>query len=237
MRPDGPLESGAQTCHRDLTFSADICRAYTSGMKSDVFSELKRRILLAEYRPGQALQEQELAREFGVSRTPIREAFIRLEAEGLVVMVHGRGVYVSETSVRDLKEACELRLHLDALVGKLVPERITSEELASMREIVERMERETDPAALRALDLEFHDLVDHATHNELLGQTSEQLRSKVARIWDLSVPAGQDRYFAGIASEFGGFVRAVERKDGDECVRILRAHLARYIDEILAISR
>jgi DNA-binding GntR family transcriptional regulator len=205
-------------------------------MNSDVFTQLRRRILLAECRPGQALQEQELAREFGVSRTPIREAFIRLQAEGLVVMVHGRGVRVSETSVRELKEACELRHHLDGLVGKLVPERITPEELASMGELLKRMKGETEPAALRALDLEFHEAIDRATHNELLRVTLEGLRNKVARTWDLSVPAGKDRYFGGIEKEFGEFVKAVERKDGEECTRILRAHLARYIDQILAIS-
>jgi DNA-binding GntR family transcriptional regulator len=205
-------------------------------MNSDVFTQLRRRILLAECRPGQALQEQELAREFGVSRTPIREAFIRLQAEGLVVMVHGRGVRVSETSVRELKEACELRHHLDGLVGKLVPERITPEELASMGELLKRMKGETEPAALRALDLAFHEAIDRATHNELLRETLEGLRNKVARTWDLSVPAGKDRYFGGIENEFGEFVKAVERKDGEECTRILRAHLARYIDQILAIS-
>ncbi len=205
-------------------------------MNLDVFAELKRRILLAECRPGQALQEQELAREFGVSRTPIREALIRLQAEGLVVMVHGRGVHVSETSVRELKEACELRHHLDALVGKLVPERITDEEVASMKDLLRRMQGETSTSALRALDLEFHEAIDRATHNEILRATLEGLRNKVARTWDLSVPAGKDRYFAGIEKEFGGFLRAVERKDSEECTRILRAHLARYIDQILAIN-
>lgn len=206
-------------------------------MNSDVFAELKRRILLAEYRPGQALQEQELAHEFGVSRTPIREALIRLQAEGLVVMVHGRGVHVSETSVRELKEACELRHHLDGLVGKLVPERITPEELASLKRLVGVMKGKTETAELRALDLQIHEAIDRATHNELLRATLESLRNKVARIWDLSVPAGKDRYFAGIEKEFGQFAKAVERKDGEECTRILRAHLARYIDQILAISR
>lgn len=205
-------------------------------MNSDVFAELKRRILLAEYRPGQSLQEQELASEFGVSRTPIREALIRLQAEGLVVMVHGRGVHVSETSVRELKEAFELRHHLDGLVGKLVPERITPEELAAMKRLLGKMEGETEPSALRALDLAFHEAIDRASHNDLLRVTLEGLRNKVARVWDLSVPAGKDRYFAGIEQEFGQFVKAVERKDGEECARILRAHLARYIDQILAIS-
>jgi DNA-binding GntR family transcriptional regulator len=202
----------------------------------DVFAELKRRILLAEFRPGQALQEQDLAREFGVSRTPIREALIRLQAEGLVVMVRGRGVHVSETSVRELKEACELRRHLDGLVGKLVPERITPEELAGMKRLLSEMKGETQTATLRALDLEFHEAIDRATHNDLLRATLEDLRNKVARTWDLAVPAGKDLYFAGIEKEFGEFVRAVERKDGDECTRILHAHLARYIDQILAIS-
>jgi DNA-binding GntR family transcriptional regulator len=205
-------------------------------MNADVFSQLKQRILLAECRPGQALHEHELAEEFGVSRTPIREAFIRLQAEGLVVMVRGRGVHVSETSVRELKEACELRHHLDGLVGKLVPERITPGELASMRQLLKRMGGETEPAALRALDLEFHELIDRATHNDLLRTTLEGLRNKVARTWDLSVPAGNDRYFSGIEKEFSEFLKAVERKDGEECARILRAHLARYIDQILAIS-
>lgn len=203
---------------------------------NDVFARLKQRILLAEYRPGQALQEQELAEEFGVSRTPIREALIRLEAEGLVVMVRGRGVRVGEPSVRELKEACELRHHLDGLVGKLVPERITPEELEAMKRLLRRMKGVKETATLRALDLEFHEMIDRATHNDLLQQALHGLRNKVTRIWDLSVPAGKDRYFAGIEREFGDFVKAVERRDGEECTRILRAHLARYIDQILAIS-
>ncbi len=205
-------------------------------MNVDVFAQLKQRILLAEYRPGQALQEQELALEFGVSRTPIREALIRLQAEGLVVMVRGRGVHVGEPSVRDLKEACELRHHLDGLVGKLVPERITPDEHESMKRLLKQMKATKETSELRALDLAFHEAIDRATHNELLRQTLEALRNKVARIWDLSVPAGKDRYFAGIPKEFGEFVKAVERKDSEECTRILRAHLARYIDQILAIS-
>ncbi|MEW5825710.1 MAG: GntR family transcriptional regulator [Candidatus Bipolaricaulota bacterium] len=204
-------------------------------MVCDVYGQLKRRILLAEYRPGQSLHEQELAQEFGVSRTPIREAFIRLQAEGWVVMAKGRGVRVSEPSVRELKEACELRHQLDGFVGKLVPERVTPEELAGMKALLQRMRSETEAAELRALDLAFHEAMDRATHNELLRQTLEGLRQRMTRVWDLAVPAGQDRYFAGIADEFTALVKAIERKDGEECTRILRAHLARYIDQIIAI--
>ena len=60
-------------------------------MDNGIYDALKRRIVLLEYEPGQVLREKDLIREFGVSRTPVREALIRLETEGLVRIVPNQG--------------------------------------------------------------------------------------------------------------------------------------------------
>jgi len=205
-------------------------------MRNELYDTLKHRIVHLDYKPGQALQEMELAEEFGVSRTPIREAFIRLEAEGLVGVERGRGIHVSEVSFRNLKDSFEVRSHLAGLVGRLVPERATKQEIAALRSLLKQVEEETNPARLRELDMAFHHLVNRATHNECLCDVLERMRNQVTRIWDANVPEGDDHYFAGIGAEFRAFLKGAERRDGSECTEVLRAHLARFIDEIISFA-
>jgi len=70
-------------------------------MNKRIYSEIKRRIVFLDYRPGQILYTKQLMEEFGVSLTPIREVLICLEAEELVYMVPNRGAYVREVSFKD----------------------------------------------------------------------------------------------------------------------------------------
>jgi len=206
-------------------------------MRQDVYEELKRRIVQLEFRPGEALQELDLAQEFGVSRTPVREAFVRLEAEGLVRTIRGRGAYVTEVSLQQVRDAFEIQDHLAPLLARLLVERATLDEIARMRELVDAMRAQSDAIALRGIDLAFHQVLDRATHNVLLASTLERLRNQISRVWDSNVPAGEDHYFVAVAGEFAALVAAIERKDAQECTRILRAHAARFIEEILSFWR
>jgi len=205
-------------------------------MRDDVYDELKRRIVDLEVRPGEVLHEKELAEAFSVSRTPIREALIRLESDGLVKVSRGRGAYVTEVSLRNVQESYEIRSSLSELVGRLTVMRATESELAEMDQLLARIEEETDAAALRTLDMAFHDLVNAATHNAMLMQTLARLRNQVSRVWDTNIPTGEDHYFSGIHAEFSALVAAIRAKDAVEVARILRAHLTRLINEIIGFS-
>ena len=205
-------------------------------MRDDVYEELKRRIVELDFKPGQVLHEKDLAETFSVSRTPIREALIRLESDGLVKVSRGRGAYVTEVSLRKLKEAFEIRSHLATLVGRLAVARASDGEIAAMDELLARIEAETEAAPLRSLDMTFHDLVNAATHNAMLAETLARMRNQVSRVWDTNIPAGEDHFFSGIHEEFSDLVAAVKAKDDNGVADVLRRHLSRLIGEIVGFS-
>ncbi len=85
---------------------------YSSSMGNDLLFELRERIVSPEFTGGAALNEKVLAEEFSVSRTPVREALIRLKEEGLVSSSPGRGFYVKDIGIREFRELSEIRWSL-----------------------------------------------------------------------------------------------------------------------------
>lgn len=205
-------------------------------MRRDIYQELKQRIVELDLKPGDTLHEKGLSEEFSVSRTPIREALIRLESDGLVKVTAGRGAHVAEISLRHLKESYEIRLHLAGLVGRLIVAHATESELAELDQMVQHIEAASDATALRRLDLTFHDLINHATHNMLLAEYLRRLRDRFSRVWDTSISAGADDYFVRIHEEFSLILAAVREKKSEEVIDLLRAHLTRFVDEIIGFS-
>jgi len=195
-----------------------------------IYTEIKKRIVLLDYEPGQLLREKDLIEEFGVSRTPVREALIRLEAEGLVRIFPNQGTIVSEVSFQQLKDVFEIRSFLVRLTGQLAAARITGDELDHMRALIDRMKAEKDPKALMRLDSELHDLINQATRNEVLVKILGMLRDQAVRIWTFS--RSGDDYYRAIPEEFEELRNALERRDEEESARILEKHTRRFIEHI-----
>lgn len=195
-----------------------------------VYRKLKERIVFLDYEPGQALREKELMQEFGVSRTPVREALIRLEVEGLVRIFPNQGTIVSDVSFQNLKDVIEIRYFLVRLTAQLAAARITQEELRQMREHIGRMRSEGDPKVLMRLDSEMHDLINKATKNEMLVRMLASLRDQSVRIWTFS--PSDDEYLGNMAQEFELLADALERRDEEESARILEQHARGFIEHI-----
>ena len=196
----------------------------------NLYEELKKRIVLLDYEPGQVLREKELLEEFGVSRTPVREALIRLEMDGLVRILPNLGTIVSEVSFQQLKDVIEVRSHLILLAGELAAARITKEELRELRSLIEQMEREDSPKLLMELDTKAHDLINQAAKNEMLVKMLGQLRDLVVRIWTYFPTA--DDYYQGLSREFEELEAALQKGDQKESARLLEKHTQRFIDHI-----
>lgn len=93
--------------------------------EQEICETMRDRIAFLEYQPGKVLREGELVKEFDCSRTPIREAFIRLNDAGLVNIIPKSGTYVSEVSFNDLKENYKVRKYLIKLAGELAAKNVT----------------------------------------------------------------------------------------------------------------
>lgn len=197
---------------------------------ASLYDELKKRIVLLDYEPGQVLREKELIEEFGVSRTPVREALIRLETDGLVRILPNLGTIVSEVSFQQLKDVIEVRSHLILLSGQLAAARITKQELEELHGLIEQMKQEKDPKLLMDLDTRAHDLVNQASKNEMLVNMLGQLRDLVVRIW-FYFPTN-DEYYHGLSEEFEELEAALQAGNQEASARLLEKHTQRFIDHI-----
>ena len=106
--------------HRDRGQRRTGCRRRAGG-STGCITRSARRICLLDYPPGMRLSEEAMAREFGVSRTPLRRVLGRLETEGLVQSVHGVGTMVTDVDIDELAQVFALRLELAELAGTLDP--------------------------------------------------------------------------------------------------------------------
>ncbi len=197
---------------------------------SEVYCQLRQRILLGDLPPGQALQEHGLAKEFGVSRTPIREALIRLEADGLVRIVPKQGVYVTEVSHDVFRKAYEVRYYLIGMAGQLAAQRITEPELEELDGVIKRLREASEVKDIQALDMEFHDDVNCGTHNGLLAEALQRVRSFMPRVW-VSTHADRE-YFLETVAEHEQIVAALKERDGTKAAALLQSHIGRYRDYI-----
>ena len=198
--------------------------------ETPVYKELKKQIILLEHSPGAVLREKELMGAFGVSRTPVREALMRLEMEGLVRIIPNVGTIVAEVSFQKLKDVFEVRSHLVALSGQLAALRITDDELARIHERIEAMKKTNDPKTLMHIDGELHTIINGATKNEVLINILKNLHDQAVRIWTFS--AVDADYWNDFIGEFEEIAAALEQHDGEETANLLEIHTRRFVENI-----
>lgn len=202
-----------------------------------IHRSLRDRICMLDYPPGTQLGEEELAEEFGVSRTPIRRVLGRLEAEGLVQRRHGVGTLVLDVDIRALEQVYRLRIELAGLMGRLAPMRCTPEGLAMLREHLARCERlaqSPDPAVFTQLNMDFSVTLYGMIGNAPLREISERLYFQTSRIWLKSVPR------LNLADEIEVFRRqiidviaALEIEDHPAVGDICRGHISMSFTRML----
>ena len=197
---------------------------------SEVYCKLLNRILVGDIAPGGALQENALAAEFGVSRTPIREALIRLEADGLVRIVPKQGVYVTEITHQAYRNAFEVRYNMLSIAGQLAAQRISDEEIAKLREIATETTRLQEPREIKLKDMEFHTYLNCATHNPMLAESLRRLSYFMPRLETLT-PADV-AYFRSIGADLLEIVDALSARDATRTASLLQAHITRYREHI-----
>ena len=149
------------------------------GLGIQIAESLKKAILEGEYRGGEQLAEQELQQRFGVSRSPLREAFRELEKLGLVEIIPRRGSFVKRITKKDIEDNFPVRAALEGLAAKMAVANLTGTVLAQMDAALGRMEeaaRIEDIQAYYTHHLVFHDIFIRAAGNELLQLTLEKIR-------------------------------------------------------------
>lgn len=152
-----------------------------------IYKAIRERICLLEYAPGTVLNEGQLADEFEVSRTPIRNVLQRLNYEGLLKTRNGVGTIVSEVDIKTFKDIYALRMSLAESMGELSPVTPTPATIEAIKKLRTRAERLRDgPKELTAyarLCNELHELIIEQIGNKALREMTDLLYYRAARTW------------------------------------------------------
>lgn len=193
------------------------------------YTRLREQIISGTLKPGARITEPELAADLGLSRTPIREALRRLEAEALVQALNNGGTIVTPLDADSVQHIGLLRSRIESLLARQATLRISEEELAELERIVKLGHRlvDDDEEVLR-LGKEFHQIINRASEN-IWGQAMlRQIIGHVDRVRSLST-ANPGRSEVAVA-EHDRIFRALQSRDPDLVEQEVRGHIERGLD-------
>jgi DNA-binding GntR family transcriptional regulator len=188
--------------------------------------EIEEMIAVGALRPGQHLDETELAERFGVSRTPIRETLIQLSTMGLVVIRPRRGAIVAELGPQQLVEMFEVMSELEATCGRLAARRMTPAEQATLVAAHKACQEALDaqePDAYYYKNEVFHEAIYAGSHNQFLIEQTRALYRRLRPYRRLQLRV-RNR-LAKSYDEHDGVVQAIVSGDGERAAMLLREHV------------
>ncbi len=149
--------------------------------KEKVYSEIKEKILTGQLQGGQQIRAGEIAKTYGVSGTPVREALIQLEGEGYVTYEPYKGAVVRTVSKKEVREIFQVRSVLECLALETALKRMTPEEYGEAMALAEKGMKEKDPTKLSAINWEFHSYVYKKADMPKLYRIIDSLRAPIVR--------------------------------------------------------
>lgn len=154
-------------------------------LREKILETIRDAILKGDLKPGEKVAEPELAERFGISRTPIREAFRQLESEGYLTVIPRKGAVVAALSERDVKEFYAVKSTLEGYAAELAAQNLTEKELAKLESINERLKQlasEGDVKSFYKIHNEFHETFLKAADNSKLHELITHLGKKFSRL-------------------------------------------------------
>ncbi|MGA9774428.1 MAG: GntR family transcriptional regulator [Candidatus Dormiibacterota bacterium] len=200
------------------------------------YDAMKRAIMAMRIYDGQEelrLDERRLAHDLGISRTPVREALLRLQHEGLVRTVPRRGVFVVRKSKAEIVEVVLASAALEGMAGRLAASRASDAQIASVRtqfDDVIRHPSKLDLEQYSALNLQFHQYIVDLAHSEMLSELVETLKIHMRAIRARTMGDGNRMKRSPV--EHQRIVEALEARDADALEREIRHHGISLADHV-----
>lgn len=183
-------------------------------------------VAIGKLLPGQHLDETVLAEQFGVSRTPIREALNQLDSMGIVIIRPRRGAFVAEVGPQQLIEMFEVMAEFEAMCGRLAARRMTPLEHAALSAAhlaCKAARDEADPDAYFYLNEAFHEQIYAGSHNDFLAEQARALHRRLRPYRRLQLRV-RDRV-KNSYDEHAAVVAAIIAGDGERTVELMRSHI------------
>lgn len=199
----------------------------------EITAVLRERIYSNYYAPGARLRQEHMCAELGISRTPLREAFRRLEQEGLLRTEPGKGARVVTGDVDTLVAAYQLRAVVDGLAARLVAEGPHHARTHELSQAIDLQKRALDPWDAREYsnwNVAFHERISRLTGNEFVQGQSSLIRM-TAQVFTPVAVLNRDSAVRAIG-EHTAILHAIEAGDGGRAEHLARAHIEQTIAEL-----
>ncbi len=200
-------------------------------LSDKVFLTLRDRIVKLEYPPETRLSEEALCQEFKVSRTPLREALHQLAAMNLIQTIPRYGTIVKPININEVRNAYEVKVHLESLAGFLAAQRITPDQIEKLKAILDAYRLAAKQGDITTgKDVQFHEAVYEATHNDVLESSLKNLTSRCIRLCRLLIPQhlGVEPKIATLAEIYDALVAG----DCELSSKLCQQHSQHYLDLI-----
>jgi DNA-binding GntR family transcriptional regulator len=208
-------------------------RASGVSARDQVYLSLRESIVSAELQPGRRLSENELADRLGVSRTPVREALVRLRDERLVAIVPQLGTFVTLISNDGVADAAFVREALECAAIRLATASAREEDLAELQANLvaqDRAHEAGDADAFDRLDDALHHSICEASGHEIAWTLSRRANGHLDRVRRLSLP--DPAYLGEMVDEHREVVAAIAARDADRAEQLLRHHLRMVLSSL-----
>ncbi len=204
-------------------------RETTSSLLDAAYEQIKHRITICAFRPGDYLNEAEISTMLGIGRTPVHQALDRLMVEGLVQVMPRKGIIVKPVSLDEVLQTIEVRLLNESYCVRLAADRASAGEMDELTSILERARMELasrDGERLMRLDREFHGALARSARNPVLADLLGRLHDRSLRFWILSLTT--PGHHLSVHEQHLAILAAIRDRDPDGAEQAMRAHIEAF---------
>jgi GntR family transcriptional regulator, rspAB operon transcriptional repressor len=203
-------------------------------IRHKIYAHLRERLLSGELPPHAHLVEAKIAKEIGISRTPVREALHSLELEGLIESIPRVGYIVKPISEAEVEEICEIRVTIEGLAVRWAVEKAREKLIEELKKNIANAEKRLSEGEARAfveLDSQFHETISRLSGSRRLLELAQSLRRHMLRYRVHSIYATEN--VSRAIEGHKGILQAIENQDPGEVDRAMRRHLEQSKKDVL----
>ncbi len=208
-------------------------------LRDKAYGLLRHKIVTLEYPIGSQLVEQDICRELGIGRTPVREALQRLAAEKLVTIIPRRGIFVSQINLWELQRLIETRVMIDVFCARTAASIAAPHHIRSLRSLFETAEQwaaERRIPELLEVDRHFHMGIISILDNPFISEMAEKIYDQLMRTWFLSFSRRTNEEIRETVREHLAIVDALEAGQPEAAEREVLRHLESYRRKVMQQS-
>lgn len=231
--------SEAQQLTSTLTTEISLPRIQTASLSRAAYSILRKRIISKEMSPGQRLDLDQIKKQLGISKTPLKEALKYLEMEGLITIRPRSGTFVTDPTPEEIADSFDLRRVLEIYAVEILVERAGDEAIQALRAVVDELRTLVDTPDSAAIYPEYLNL-DHKFHQKLVSLAGSPRLSQAHDRENMHAQMARIRYryaardLTTAQAEHEQLLAALEKKDAARARQVIDAHLKRAKCSLLA---